>query len=357
MRKRILDFIICPDCKKDFKLEIFFEDAGIIKEGLLSCSSCGEIYPIYNFIPRIIKGIRSECRDFFEKHNLPINKNENSGKELDILEVLNQKTKKSFSYQWTRKLFSRIIPRFEDDFLNYLYPIQRDFFQGKIGVDIGCGFGRHIYYAAKFGAEMVGVDFSSAIDSAYNNTKELSGVHLIQADIYNLPLKDNCFDLVYSIGVLHHLSNPERGFRTILPLVKSKGHISIWMYSKSRPIVNFIIESIRALTRRIPHIILYLICIILTSFEWLFIIIPYRFLFKIPPLRGFLNKIIFKRIRIYAEYPFDVLSADWFDRLAAPIRYYYSENELEDWFKRANLKLIKISPTDGYGWRALGEKP
>ena len=38
-------------------------------------------------------------------------------------------------------------------------------FKGKIGLDLGCGFGRHVYNSAQFGAEMVGVDLSEAIES------------------------------------------------------------------------------------------------------------------------------------------------------------------------------------------------
>lgn len=356
MKKRALNFIVCPNCKSDFQLKILSEENGRIKEGLITCYSCKEIYPIINFIPRIIRQAINDYPDFLEKYNLSLEQNIISNEPLSGTEELNLKTKESFGYQWTREMYSQIISRFEDDFLTYVYPINKDFFHGKIGLDLGCGFGRHIYYAAKLGAEMVGIDFSRAIDSAYNNTKMLPNVFLIQADIYNLPLKSNYFDFVYSIGVLHHLPDPERGFKAILPLLKPKGYVLIWVYSKSRPIVNFAIESVRLVTKRIPHKVLYLICIILSCIEWLFIIIPYKILQKLPIIRGFLEKIIFGRIKIYSKYPFDVLCADWFDRLSAPIRHYYNAMELNDWFIKANLNIIKISPTGGYGWRAFGQK-
>ncbi len=356
MKRRVLDFIVCPRCKTDFKLEVFSEEGGRIKEGLLSCPSCEGIYPVTGFIPRIIEGAINAYPDFLKRYGRHLTRNMVSAGHLSEAEKLNQKTRKSFGYQWTRVKFSQVIPKFEGDFLNYIYPVQRDFFRGKIGVDIGCGFGRHIYYAAKLGAEMVGIDFSQAIDSSYANTRELSNVHLIQADIYNLPLKTDYFDFVYSIGVLHHLPEPEKGFNAILPLIKPDGHVSIWMYSKSRPIVNFAIESARLITKRIPHNILYFICIILSFLEWVCLIMPYRLLHKIPVIGAFFDKIMFKRIKIYSSYPFSVLSADWFDRLSAPIRYYYSQDELRDWFKRAGLNLINISPTGMYGWRVFGQK-
>lgn len=356
MKKRILDFIVCPECNSDFELVTFLEDKGRIKEGLLTCSVCAKTYPIIDFIPRIIKGIMNDYLDFAKKYNLPLPKNDTYFGKVSILEALNTKTRKSFGYQWTRKVFSQIIPKFEEDFLNYIYPVQRDFFCHKIGIDIGCGFGRHIYYAAGFGAEMIGIDFSRAIDSAYNNTKELEDIHLIQADIYNLPLRRNYFDFAYSIGVLHHLPDPEKGFSSILELIRSGGYVSIWLYSKSRPAVNFTIESIRFITKRIPHVFLYSICLILSGLEWLFIILPYKILIKIPFIGSFLEKNIFRRVKIYSGYPFAVFPADWFDRLSVPIRHYYNKLDIEGWFKRPDLQLLTILPTDSYGWRAFAKK-
>ena len=32
---------------------------------------------------------------------------------------------------------------------------------------------------------------------------------------------DMAFDFVYSLGVLHHLPDPEKGFRTLLPLLRA----------------------------------------------------------------------------------------------------------------------------------------
>lgn len=330
MRERILDFVVCPACKAglDLKVASRTED-GAIKEGSLICKECQCAYPVINFVPRFVN--------------------------IQPFVSAKAKTKKSFGYQWTRKMFSSMIPRFKDDFLNYIYPVNQDFFRNKIGVDIGCGFGRHIYYAATFGAEMVGVDFSSAIDSAYNNTKGLANVHLVQADIYNLPLKNNYFDFVYSIGVLHHTPSPETGFGAAVALVKPAGCVFIWVYSKTRVFTNFIIESMRLVTRKMPCWFLYWLSIFFGVLEE-FILIPYKALRKIPFLGKWIEKIVFNRIKLYAQYPFSVVCADWFDRLSAPIRYYYDQEDMKGWFSRAGLKLKAVSPTAGYGWRALGEK-
>jgi hypothetical protein len=53
-------------------------------------------------------------------------------------------------------------------------------------------------------------------------------------------------------------------------------------------------------------------------------------------------------------YSIGVLHADWFDRLAAPIRFYYSEGEVERLAQNAGISDVKVTPTGLYGWRACG---
>ena len=62
------------------------------------------------------------------------------------------------------------------------------------------------------------------------------------------------------------------------------------------------------------------------------------------------------RLRLYTHYPFQVVYADWFDRFAAPIRFYYDEHDLAGWVSRAKLTHTSISATGLFGWRAYGER-
>src|SRR3990172_2722911 len=110
-----------------------------------------------------------------------------------------------------------MVEAFGEGFLTYIHPLGPEFFPGKLVLDAGCGFGRHLYYAAEFGAEVVGVDFSAAVEAARANTAGCKGIHLVQADIYRLPFREASFDFAYSLGVLHHLPDPERGFQALVP--------------------------------------------------------------------------------------------------------------------------------------------
>ena len=69
-----------------------------------------------------------------------------------------------------------------------------------------------------------------------------------------------------------------------------------------------------------------------------------------------IERVVPARIKLYSAYPFQVMYADWFDRLAAPIRYYYDEREVRELLERVGMAEVLVSPTGLYGWRACGVK-
>lgn len=268
-------------------------------------------------------------------------------------EMLGERTRRSFGYQWT--VFGRMTEQFCRDFLNYIYPLSEDFFVGKRGLDAGCGFGRHLYYAAEFGAEMTGLDFSGAIFRAAEITAGIPNVALVQGDILTPPFRQRSFDFVYSIGVLHHLPDPEGGFQALLPLVRPGGFIIIWVYSKSRRLTNMLLEAVRKTTARLPLRVTRILALAGALVDWCGFIVPYRVLrLVVGPV---VDRWTLARIKLYAAHRFQVVYADWFDRLAAPVRHYYDRDDLVDWARRAGLIDTKISSTGSYGWRLLARVP
>lgn len=349
MKLQLINILKCPFCKKSFRLESFLEDDSEVIEGVLTCP-CGSTFPIVRSIPRIVSSAYKDFPDFWDKYK---NKLSVSPSKI-VISKIRRRTQRVFGYQWT--VFSKMEKAFKANFLNYIYPIDESFFKGKLGLDAGCGFGRHIFYAANFGAEMVGIDISEAIDSTYQNIKHLPNVHLVQCDVYNLPFKEESFDFIYSIGVLHHLPDPEAGFRCLLKILKNKSPLFIWVYSSTRKFANFLIEAVRKITRILPLKLILIFSSIMACIDWVFFILPYKFMLKLKIPEKLLQRIIYPRIRLYAQYPYEVSRADWFDRLSPPIRFYYSAEEIRKWFENMKMSNIQVSETGLYGWRGYGER-
>lgn len=314
------------------------------------------MYPIVDTIPRILDNAFDLFPEFRRRHA--------HRRELQAVPrptgggarftALMNKTQASFGYQWTT--FAEMVCDFRENFWNYLHPATPEFFAGKLGLDAGCGFGRHIYHAASCGAEMVGVDLSSAIDSAHTNTRHLTNVHLVQADIYALPFDRDTFDFIYSVGVLHHLPDPTRGVYSLVSFVKPRGVMFVWLYSKSRRLMNRVLEACRAVTTRLPHPLVKQISLAGAIVDAGFVI-PYRLLRRVPGLGRAVEVVTPPRVKLYSRYPFQVFHADWFDRLAAPIRFYYNEEEVRTLLRSAGLESVQTGLTGLYGVRGRGVKP
>lgn len=347
----------CPTCGGRMTAVAFQENTLGVDAGCLRCD-CGAAYPIIRGIPRLFVGAWQQAAEFVAQHHRALKAHGIDAASPPTVssrrDLVLQRTRESFGFQWTR--FGEMACDFTENFFHYLAPLTPEFFKGKLGLDAGCGFGRHLWNAARVGAQMVGIDFSAAIDVSARNTAHLPNVVLAQADLYHAPLAPNSFDVVYAIGVLHHLPEPEAAFHQLVRLVKPGGVIAIWVYSKHRWWSRWLLEGLRWVTVRLPHPVVNALSWIVASVEWGCYIGPYRALVRLPVIGSWLARRMVPRVKVYAGYPFQVSYADWFDRLAAPIRFYYGVRDLQGWFERAGLREAQFSPTGHYGWRACGMK-
>jgi len=117
---------------------------------------------------------------------------------------------------------------------------------GRVLQDIliaGCGTGqRSIAMARKFGAShMLAVDLSLAsLGYARRKSEELGlAIDYAQADILELGKTGRQFDLIESLGVLHHLADPWAGWRALLSLLRPGGFMLLGLYSERarRPVM------------------------------------------------------------------------------------------------------------------------
>jgi ubiquinone/menaquinone biosynthesis C-methylase UbiE len=100
----------------------------------------------------------------------------------------------------------------------------------------GCGTGQHsIIFAQSFpGARILAVDLSmTSLCYAKQKTQAMGidNIEYAQADILELGL-DKRFDIISSSGVLHHLADPEKGWRTLLRLLQPDGCMHVGLYSE-----------------------------------------------------------------------------------------------------------------------------
>ena len=110
----------------------------------------------------------------------------------------------------------------------------------------GCGTGQHsIVTAARFkNSKVTAIDLSlSSLAYAKRKTKELGiqNIEYIQADLLDLEKLNSKFDIIESMGVLHHMRDPLEGWKVLTKCLKSGGLMKIGLYSElaRKPVVDF----------------------------------------------------------------------------------------------------------------------
>ncbi|MDB2474368.1 tetratricopeptide repeat protein [bacterium] len=101
----------------------------------------------------------------------------------------------------------------------------------------GCGTGQHsIVTASRFSdCQVTAVDLSlDSLAYAKRKTAELGITNLeyLQADILRLDQLEQQFDIIESVGVLHHMDEPMAGWRVLTNLLKPNGLMQIGLYSE-----------------------------------------------------------------------------------------------------------------------------
>jgi SAM-dependent methyltransferase len=330
MRRSVVSDLACPLSADP--LELVSERAGAeVESGELACAGCGACWPVRNGIPRLVPP------DLAEQQS---------------------KTADAFGWQWQH--FTEMHDQFEAQFLDWLYPIRPEFFEGKRVLDAGCGTGRHAQFAAAYGAgEVFALDLSDAVETARLTLARFEQVHVLQGDLlrppFRTPAEGGGFDVVYSIGVLHHLPDPQEGFRSLVRFVRPGGTIAVWVYGYERNgFVRNVVEPLRRVSTRMPPPVL-------RSLAWPLALgfhgaakgvyrplagtaVGRRF-----PLNEYLTSV--------ADFSFRQNYGIVFDQLVAPTAAYIKGPEIEGWFAEAGLVDVEISNRHGNSWRGRGKVP
>ncbi|MHA1434166.1 MAG: class I SAM-dependent methyltransferase, partial [Candidatus Heimdallarchaeota archaeon] len=123
-----------------------------------------------------------------------------------------------------------------------------------IVLDLGSGNGRHTKLLSQRSRGTIGIDISYNILklSSKNELAEITrDINLVNSDAVKLPFKDNSFDKLISIAVIHHLDTEEKRtsvFHEIFRILKKDGlaQISCWLKSHPRFLKDDLREEIQA---------------------------------------------------------------------------------------------------------------
>jgi SAM-dependent methyltransferase len=120
-------------------------------------------------------------------------------------------------------------------------------------LDLGCGFGRHAYQAARLGAQVVAVDFGTdevlqvrGTFGAMASAGEIDAdarTGAVQGDALRLPFADGSFDRVIASEVLEHIPDDGTAVAELARVLRPGGSMAVTVPRCGPEFVNWVLSD------------------------------------------------------------------------------------------------------------------
>ena len=219
MKTTALDYLACPSCKHSLVVKQqseVAEDEHILS-GTLVCTHCSTEYPIRRGVPRL----------------MPVNINnadEFTGKEYET--YFNLIVPQGVVSSDT--LYGKTIADEIEDFKAKTGLGNIDFLKGKVLLDAGCGMGRIDGALAEVCKSVVAFDVTPVVEQTFTSWRDYPNIHVVQATITDIPVKQLSMDFVWCDGALPYVSNVEQAIKELAAVRNEGGMLYSWCYGPAR---------------------------------------------------------------------------------------------------------------------------
>ncbi|MGN6647141.1 MAG: class I SAM-dependent methyltransferase [Cytophaga sp.] len=225
-------------------------------------------------------------------------------------------------------------------------------------LDVGCGTGRWTYYLADKVGNVECIDPSKAVLVASKLLASKDNVRISQASVDNIPFEDNSFDLVFSLGVLHHVPDTKAAVKKCAEKVKPGGYLLLYLYYNLENRGLFfktlfhLSNSMRWGISKLPSILKNIVCDVLAVLIYMPFVLLSRFLIGLR-----VSTVVIAKIPLswYADKSFNIIRNDSLDRFGTPLEQRFSKAEITHMLEHAGCTNIVFADNAPF-WRAIAQK-
>jgi SAM-dependent methyltransferase len=248
-----------------------------------------------------------------------------------------------FGYEWHN--YAEMRPEYAEQFRRWTVHLSPEDWRGKFFLDVGCGMGRNSYWPMAFGAAgglAIDVDQRS-LASARRTLAPYPQVEVRERSAYAID-EDGRFDIVFSIGVIHHLEAPEKALAAMVRAAKPGGKVLIWVYGRENNglIVHVLTPLRKLIFSRLPIGVVHHLSLYPSLVLW-------------AALRLGLNSIEY--FRLLRRLSLRHLRSIVFDQMLPKIANYWSRETVEALMRESTLADIQLAWVNEMSWSAIGTKP
>lgn len=353
MNSRLQAMLCCPICGEDLELRAFetifveIQQLTVTKNGTLTCKQCRTWYPVMDFIPVMLAFTTPVHGKFAARFAQQMTGLTAYTTPKGTAMPGERSVQATFSEEWDliqENELSFIFTADELVELNrqvWLRPLQSTRDEFKIVLNVGVGIGQETVALQKAigNAEIVGFDLNFALLRRGHLCLEIPNFHLVIGSLFQLPFRQQSFDVVYSQGVLHHTYSTKAAFEAIAKFVRPAGFLFIWVYALDshllpRGFKSFILSSklnvekvLRPLVSRSPKSVREMVFWVLTTV---------------------FHPMIVQVTRHQTKWNRDNTSHGLRDWLSPRFAHRHSYNEVLEWFEDAGYEIAGVQSPATY---------
>lgn len=269
--------------------------------------------------------------------------------EAGTLKTDRDQTISDFGEQWTRHTENPDYYGSVELFTDIIQPfLSLDDIKGANCADIGSGTGRIVLMMLGAGAKSVtAIEPSRAYEVLVRNTAP-AGDRVRCLNIAGEAMPKQDFDVVLSIGVLHHIPDPGPVVQAAYDALRPGGRMLAWVYGhEGNGLYVGIFGPIRSITRSFP-------IVVNEAMAWMLypLTIGYAALtrrWSSLPLSDYISN-------VYLRFPARERRLVILDQINPRWAKYYTRSEAESLFQDVGFKDVRLHHRHGYSWTIFGTK-